>query len=200
MKAKDRKIAMTDIETTGDIPSRHEILEIGLVIFDPKTFEIAEVWETKIKPVRIETAIKEAIDYNGYSHEKWQDAIDLEEAMKVYGALTENCFFASYNVSFDWMFINEAFAKANIENPMSTLENHDRLDLLSIAWDRGLKNEDSFSLRTACKFFDIEPEPAPHNALNGAMTAYKLFRKLEEVKKTPARHASESVAGRQGAS
>ena len=28
------------------------------------------------------------------------------------------------------------------------------------------------------KLFDIPSEPDPHSALNGAMTAYKLFRKL----------------------
>ena len=61
---------------------------------------------------------------------------------------------------------------------MSTRENHDRLDVLTIAWVKGLKNEKSLSLKNACQVFGVPKEPEPHSALNGAMTAYKLFRKL----------------------
>lgn len=179
MKAKDRKIAMTDLETSGDIPGVHEILEIGLVVFDPQTFEIKDKWESKVKPEHIETAVQAALDYNGYNKKDWENSVLLSEAMKTYAEKTQNCIFCSYNVSFDWGFINEACFRVGMQNPMSTFENHDRLDLLSIAWDRGLKHEPSFSLNTACKLFGVPPEPKPHSALNGAMTAYELFKKLQ---------------------
>ncbi len=180
MKAGQRKIAITDIETTGDIPSRHEIIEIGLVVFDPNTFEILETMSKKVKPENIETAVPEAILYNGYTEEAWKEAVSLREAMEEYGEKTKDCMFCAYNVSFDWGFINESFAKFGIENPMATRENHDRLDLLTLAWERGLKNQDSFSLKTACNLFGIPPEPEPHTALNGAMTSYELFKKLNK--------------------
>ncbi len=170
---------MTDLETSGDVFGVHEILEVGLVVFDPLTFEIVDKWQSKTKPERIETAKQAALDYNGYSEEKWMDAVSLKEAMKIYGEKTSDCLFCSYNVSFDWGFINEAFFRFGVTNPMSTFENHDRLDLLSIAWDRGLKNQESFSLKTACKLFDVPPEPDPHSAINGAMTAYELFKELQ---------------------
>lgn len=170
---------MTDLETSGDIPGEHEILEIGLVIFDPHTFEITDKWESKVKPGHIETAKQAALDYNGYNEKDWKDALALAEAIKIYGEKTEDCIFCSYNVSFDWSFVNDAFWRCKIQNPMSTKENHDRLDLLSIAWERGLKNEPSFSLKTACKLFGIPPEPEPHSALNGSLTAYELFKKLQ---------------------
>jgi len=182
MKAKDRKIAMTDLETSGDIPGEHEILEIGLVIFDPQTFKITDKWESKVKPEHIETAVKAALDYNGYNEKDWEGAISIKEAMQIYGEKTQNCIFCSYNVSFDWSFVNDACFRTGTLNSMSTFENHDRLDLLSIAWDRGLKNESSFSLKTACKLFGIPPEPEPHSGLNGALTAYELFKKLQQVK------------------
>lgn len=175
-----RKIAMTDLETGGDIFGAHEILEIGLVLFDPETFEIIDSYNRKVKPTNIENAKQAALDYNGYNEKDWEDAVSLEEAIKEYKERAGENIFCSYNVSFDWGFINEAFFRFGIENPMSTRENHDRLDLLSIAWVKGLKNESSFSLKTACRLFDVPPEPEPHNALNGAMTAYKLFKKLHE--------------------
>lgn len=169
---------MTDLETSGDIPSLHEILEIGLVIFDPETFEIVDTYESKIKPEKIENAVQAALDYNGYNEKGWQDAPSLKEVMQIYGEKTKDCVFSSYNVSFDWGFINEAFHKSEVDNPMSTFENHDRLDVLAMAWIKGLKKEEKWSLKNACKLFDVPPEPEPHSALNGAMTAYLLFKKL----------------------
>ncbi len=180
MDKTKKKIVMTDLETSGDVPGVHEILEIGVVVFDPETFEIVDSYNRKVKPVRIETAVQAAIDYNGYNEKDWAEAVTLEEAIKEYKERAGENIFCAYNVSFDWGFINEAFFKAGIENPMSTRANHDRLDLLSIAWERGLKNQKSWSLKSACELFGIEPEPEPHNALNGALTSYKLFKKLSE--------------------
>lgn len=172
---------MTDLETSGDVPSVHEILEIGLVVFDPVTFEIGDTYNQKVKPLHIENAVPEALAHNGYKKEDWVNAIDLESALIEYAKKTSDCVFCAYNVSFDWGFINENLHKYKIPNPMSTRENHDRLDLLTLAWGAGLKNEKSFSLKTACQLFGILPEPEPHSALNGAMTAYELFKKISLV-------------------
>jgi DNA polymerase III epsilon subunit-like protein len=98
--------------------------------------------------------------------------------MQKYAEKTKDAIFCAYNVSFDWGFVNEAFRRVRIINPMSTRENHSRLDLLTLAWQEGLKNEDSLSLKNACKIFGVPPEPEPHSALNGAMTAYELFKKI----------------------
>ncbi len=171
-------IAMTDLETSGDVFGVHEILEIGLALFDPNTFEIIDPYNRKVKPEKIENAIKDAIDLNGYNEKDWKEAVSLEEAMREYKQRAGNSIFCAYSATFDWGFISDAFYKTGLENPMSTYENHERLCLFSIAWEKGLKNEKSWSLKTACKLFGVEPEPEPHNALNGAMTAYKLFKKL----------------------
>jgi hypothetical protein len=52
---------MTDLETTGDIFSIHEILEIGLVLFDQQTFEILDTLNVKVKPEHIENAVPAAL-------------------------------------------------------------------------------------------------------------------------------------------
>ncbi len=181
MNKNDRKIAMTDLETSGDIFGVHEILEIGLVVFDPYTFEIIDTYNQKVKPEHIENAVPRALEYNGYNEKDWEGVVSLKEAMEEYVSKAGECVFCSYNATFDWGFMNNAFLTTGLPNPMSTFENHDRLDLLSIAWERGLKNEPSFSLKSACKLFGVPPEPEPHNALNGAMTAYELFKKLQSA-------------------
>ncbi len=66
MKASNRKIAMTDLETSGDVFGVHEILEIGLVVFDPNTFEITDTSNIKTKPLNIENAVPAALERNGY--------------------------------------------------------------------------------------------------------------------------------------
>lgn len=169
---------MTDLETTGDVFSEHEVIEIGLVLFDQKTLEILDTMDIKVRPEHIENAKPMALERNGYKEENWHDAVSLSEAVKQYAEKTKDAIFCSYNVSFDWGFICEAFQKTGISNPMNTRENHDRIDVLTMAWMKGLKESPSLSLLSACKMFDVPPEPEPHSALNGAMTAYELYKKI----------------------
>lgn len=175
----NRPLAITDLETSGDIPGMHEILEIGLVVCDPKTFEVIDTLNIKARPEHIETADPAALACNGYHPENWQNTVSLEEALKAYLNRTQEAIFCAYNVSFDWAFVNEALWRLGLPNPMSTKENHDRLDVLTLAWEKGLKRGTNLSLKSACQMFGIPPEPEPHSALNGAMTAYKLFKTLE---------------------
>jgi DNA polymerase-3 subunit epsilon len=178
MDFRNKLIAMTDLETSGDIPSVHEILEIGLVVFDQKTFEVVDTLNIKVLPEHIDTAVPVALAHNGYKEENWRQAVSLASAMAQYAERTKDAIFCAYNVSFDWGFVNEAFRKTGIDNPMGTRENHDRLDVLTLAWQKGLKNSPSFSLKAACAMFGVPPEPEPHSALNGAMTAFEVFKKV----------------------
>src|SRR3989344_7910336 len=173
-KLNERPIAMTDLETSGSIFGVHEILEIGLVVFDQKTFEILDTLDVKVRPEHIENAVPVALERNGYKPENWKEAVSLAEAMKIYGAKTKGAMFCAYNATFDWGFINNAFYTTGTKDEMD----YHRLDLLSIAWERGMKEKDKWSLKTACEMFGVSPEPDPHTALNGAMTAYELFKKL----------------------
>lgn len=170
---------MTDLETTGDIFGVHEILEIGLVVFNQNTFEIIDTLDIKTKPINIKNAVPAALERNGYKDENWQEAISLKEAIEQYADKTKNAIFCAYNATFDWGFLNDALRKTGVQNKMD----YHRLDLLSLAWEKGLKESDRWSLKTACQMFDIPPEPDPHSALNGAMTAYELFKKLQNVRR-----------------
>ena len=178
MKLEGRKIAMTDLETTGDVFGVHEILEIGLVVFDQKTFEITDTLNIKIKPLHIENAVPEALTVNGYKAEDWTEAVSLKEAMEIYAEKVKDAVFCAYNATFDWGFISDAFRTTGVINPLSTKENHDRLDLLSIAFAKGLDKSQSLSLRSACDMFGVPKEPTVHRAINGAETNYELFKKI----------------------
>lgn len=178
MDLLDRPLAITDIETTGLDPIGHEIIEIGLVLADQKTLEIREQWTVKIQPEHIETAEPEALAVNGYKAEEWVDAYKLKLAMKFYQKKTTDAIFVAHNVTFDWSFIYEAFSKCDLT---STMDYH-RLDLFSIAWGIHPQGLMKYNLVALCEHFGIPKEPDPHKAINGAIAALEVLRKLRSLK------------------
>ncbi len=174
MNFKERKLAITDIETTGDLPGIHEIIEIGLVVCDPNTFEILDTLNIKIKPINLETAVPIALERNGYNEKDWEGAGTLEEAMKVYSEKTADCIFYGYNVSFDWGFMQKAFIDTKVQNKMD----YHRFDVMSMAYFELKDKMERVSLNVTSTTLGIPEEVSPHNALNGAMQAYLVLKKL----------------------
>mgnify|MGYP001577745096 CR=1 FL=1 len=186
MEFLKRSVAITDVETSGFDAHTHEILEIGLIVVDQKNLKILDEWTVKVKPRRIRTAAEKALKVCGYNKIDWLKAVDLKDAMKVYSKKTKNAIFLAHNSFFDWSFITEAFKSTGVED----YTDYHRLDLFSIAWglsraessglsrNKKLKNLSKFNLSELCKYFDIEPEPAPHRALNGAKKELEVLKKL----------------------
>ncbi len=181
MNFLQRPLAITDVETTGFDAQVHEVIEIGLIVADQKTLKVLGEWSAKVKPRHIRTAAEKALKINGYNKLDWADGLDLEEAMKIYSKKTKNAIFLAHNSFFDWSFVTEAFKSTGVEDHTD----YHRLDLFSIVWSRNrlkqLKGLTKFNLSELCKYFDIEPEPMPHRALNGARKALKVLRKIQSI-------------------
>ena len=47
-----RPLAFVDVETTGLYPSRHEIIELGVVVADPRTLETRGMFDVRVRPGR----------------------------------------------------------------------------------------------------------------------------------------------------
>jgi len=174
-----RPLAITDTETTGLDAQLHEIIEIGLLVVDQKTFKIIDKFEVKIKPTHIKTAVKKALEVNGYNEKDWHKAWDLKEAMETYSEKSKGAIFFAQNSYSDWAFINEAFKKTGVED----LTDYHRIDLFSLGWSKAGKlfGFKKFSLASMCKYFGIEPEPLPHRAMNGARKELEVLKKLSTV-------------------
>lgn len=169
------KIVATDIETTGLDPIKNEIIELGFVIFDDKTFKVYGQYNFKIKPEHIETAHPKALEVNGYNPKEWKDAISLKEALMFFTQATDKATFLAHNVSFDWSFIDTSLNRLGIKHTL----NYHRLDTLSIAWAKLPHDKvHSFSLKTLCTYLGIEPEDKIHRAVNGAIKCYEVYREL----------------------
>jgi DNA polymerase III alpha subunit (gram-positive type) len=175
MDFKDRPLAITDLEMTGLDHSVHEIIEMGLVVADSKNCRIIDKLDVKVKPEHPETADATALAVNGYKAEDWNGALTLKEAMELFAAKTKDAIFCAHNVTFDWAFMHEAFKKTGVRNQMD----YHRIDLLSLAWAK-LKDSElrTFRLNGIAKFLGITEEPNPHRAINGAMTAYEVYKQL----------------------
>jgi len=163
------KIAVIDIETSGLDPREHEILDIACVM-NNREFTV------KVKPTRMQYASEEAIIINGYTPEGWKDAVPLDTALHMLNDFVgEDPIFMAYNATFDWGFIREAYRETDVTNPFT----YQKLCLMSIAWAKIGPEMKPPSLKAMCTKFHIAPEPAVHEAINGAWCAYKVAMMLE---------------------
>jgi DNA polymerase-3 subunit epsilon len=178
--AKDfrtRKLAIIDLETTGLDPTKHEIIEVGMIIINQPELEIIETYEAKVKPLHIETASTEALKLNGYTTQEWEGALNIEDVLREIADRTAGCIICNHNVSFDWSFLVAGFTNNHINHSFD----YHMYDIASMIWLK-LSHTDlpKLNLNTTAKYLGIEPEPAQHRALNGAMVAYKVLRKLKQ--------------------
>ena len=171
---RNHNFAFIDIETTGLNLLEHEIIEIGCVC-STENLEMIEEFEIKIKPERIENADRAALKVNHYNEKDWAGAVDLKEAMKIFSEKVKDCIMVGHNVAFDSGFLEYAFNKMKLPNPM----HYHKLDSVSVAWAKLHREPDleHFSLRELCLRFGIENERA-HTALADARATYELYKKL----------------------
>lgn len=172
------RIAIIDLETTGLDLYKNEIIEIGLVVCDSVDFTIYDTWDVKIKPERPEDGHPEAYKVNGYCEDDWKDGITLRQALVLLAERVPTATMMAYNVSFDYGFLQQAFKKAELRDPM----NYHRIDLLTLAWSKIPHSKmQSWALRSVCAYLRIPPEPKVHRGANGAMKAYEVYRRLMEI-------------------
>lgn len=172
-----RPIIFTDLETTGFKPGYHEIIEIGAVLTTPD-LEFIDAINLKVKPVRIETASAGALAVNGYNAADWEDAMSLEDALEEYNNYAADATFVAHNASFDWRFIQHAYAETGIESQLSG-QVICNLEFARYALrGSGVKGH---SQAVISEFLGLVPEPTIHRAVNGARLAHQVYEKLHEI-------------------
>jgi inhibitor of KinA sporulation pathway (predicted exonuclease) len=146
-----KKVGIIDFETTDLDEEKGYVHEIGLVIAYADNYEYIRHWKADI-------------------HSRWASAafIALHQQMRGCSAVM------SYNISFDGRFLRHNFKNAGITH------NYHLLCIMSMAVlylkQKGL--ERSKSLESMCELFEIAKEPRPHKAINGALAAHSVLRKM----------------------
>jgi DNA polymerase III alpha subunit (gram-positive type) len=169
----NRPLIVTDTETSGLDPARHELIEIGAIKLDPMTLEETGRFERRVMMRYPETAEAKALEVNGYSPDLWADATTLIEAMYDFQVFSKDGVFVAHNVAFDWAVIQAAFRRTAVKNLMD----YHQLDLPSMAWMLN-PHRKSFRMSAISEDLGIPPEPTPHRAINGALQAARVLRLL----------------------
>lgn len=182
---KDKLLAFIDLETTGFDPSRHEIIEIGVIIAKPipvpgrgPKLEVMEEFEFKIRPEHLETADLEALRVNSYNDAEWLFAVSLEQAMKQVQEKTAGAIMAGQNVHFDFKFLDAAFKQLGLENKM----HYHKIDLIPMFFAKTYHDEKVryYNLEALANYYGVKNDKA-HSALADIRTTFEIYKKLLEI-------------------
>lgn len=167
-------IAFVDLETSGLKPWEHEIIEIAAVRVDGKTLEIKKQISAKVKPKG--PVSPDAARINGYTPEKWADAIAIEHGLKLLFPIIEGARWAGSNPSFDRQFVSHAAKKANLEFPrLSTFRMIDTNAMCEPWIFHGLIP--NAGLDELIKLFGLPPR-GEHSALSDALLTREVYKRI----------------------
>lgn len=179
-KYSGKKLAFTDIETTGLDPEQHEIIEIATLIYNPVTDKVEREWEKAIAPKHIETASPVALKINGYINNPDKYNGSLKSALIKFNSLAKDCMIIGQNIKFDTTFLRKYMAEFNIKPSFSR---HTELDLMAIAWPAVLDSDiEGLSLAHLCDHFGVTNVGA-HTALVDCRRTFGVYKCLMNMYK-----------------
>lgn len=169
-----------DVETSGLFPETNSILSIGAIEWGRPSHE----FYIECKPFDGAEVTDGALKVNGFTREYIEklDVTPGEACMKLIEWMggIEDITYAGYNVQFDHSFVKAQFKRSGIGWPFGFrwVDGH---SVVYAAMDPNLRplyrRNSSLSLNKALELLFLEPEPTPHNALNGAQKVYELLEK-----------------------
>lgn len=168
---------VVDVEASGTNPEKHSIVSIGALDFENPNnqfYDECRLWDG----AHVEA---EALVINGFTKEELKDPGRKSEAEVVHAftAWATECRgwnFLGQNPWFDLSFVEAASRRAHLDFPFP----HRALDTHSLAYmhmvsggrtppfDAG-HHRSSLNLDYILRYVGIPEEPAPHNALTGAL-------------------------------
>jgi DNA polymerase-3 subunit epsilon len=170
-----KALAFIDLETTGQEPTWHDILEVAVVRVDASTLKVLGQYNALVAPGRLEYARPEALEACGFSKAAWAKAVPLKEALEAAAPLLEGAHLAGHDVDLDWGFLEAGYLRAGLRPPRVEPR---RLDTASLAWPLFVGGEvPSVSLDDLAAHFGLS-RCKPHRALSDALCALEVARRL----------------------
>ena len=166
-----KPLAFVDVETTGLNPAVHEIIEISIIKVCPR--KGITNYTSKISPIHLEYASKEALQINGYNSKDWKGAPDAEIVMSKVSEMLVGCILVGHNVRFDEEFIFETCFRYGIK----TRYDRRMIDTVTLALEH-LHNLESVSMDSIREYFGW---PSGHRARIDVMQTYLLYKKLNRA-------------------
>jgi len=174
-----QKLAFIDLETTGLDDNIHEIIEIGVLVYNQESDEVEKEWSTKIAPSNLENAQNQALIINGYINNPNSYNGKLKPSLIKFNSIVKDCVLIGQNIEFDLAFIRRDMFSNNIKPAFKNIH----LELMSLAWF-AIKDADisGMSLESLCHYFNVCNVGA-HSALVDCRRAYTVYRKLQNIYK-----------------
>jgi len=173
-KAMPERFVVIDLETTGLQPGTHEIIELGAI-------KVAQGLETACFQALIRPShplTKSIASLTGLSDICLaEDGQALGEALPQFISFLEDVPIVSHNILFDFDFLKQACAQADIPVPHNR-----RIDTLSMArrYVKGVKNH---KLTTLMQHFSL-PYSQAHRSLEDCRATLLLLNKLIEMRES----------------
>lgn len=171
---KKHDICFVDLETSGLKSWEHEIIEIAAVLVDGQTLEIKKQMSCKTRPTK--PVSPEAARVNGYTSEKWKDAIAIEHGLRLIFPIIEGARWAGSNPSFDRSFVQQACKTHGLEFPkLSSYRMIDTNAMIEPWIFHGVI--DRAGIDEIGKLFGLAPRGA-HSALEDALLVCEIYKRI----------------------
>ena len=186
-----RDMIVLDVEASGVNYEKHSIVSLGaLDLKNPSNqfYDECRIWDG----AHIDD---EALEVNGFTKEEITDPSKKSEGELIKAFLSwaneiDDHTLAGQNVSFDRDFVRLACERAHVDFPFAyrTIDTHSLAYMhivkrgMEPPFD-GLKRRTALNLDAVLNYCGIPDEPAPHNALTGAMSHAEVISRLLNDKK-----------------
>lgn len=167
-----------DVETTGLDPLTSSIVSIGAV-----HIKSGEEFYVECRPWEGAEITEEALNVNGFTLDYLRNLVITEKgAVHLFQEWarkhTTNPIMLAHNSAFDSSFIKAACKRGEVKNSF----NFRTVDVHSIGYAHIVKKGEvphgQLSLNKLLAYFNLPPEPTPHNALTGAKCNAVLWSKI----------------------
>lgn len=172
---RERPIIITDFETTGLDPQRHEIIDIGAIKVT-HSLDVLDTLSLRVIPLHIENAEPRALEINGYNPEDWMYAALPPDAAAAFNGFSKDGILCAWNITFEYDFLSALLSRLNVP---TTMDYH-RIDIPSLAWAL-LPDLQEIGMDKMAKYFGLPAEETPHTGIRGARRELELLRKLLSI-------------------
>lgn len=175
---------VVDVEASGTEYDVHSIVSVGAVDFtDPNRqfYDECRIWDGA-------HIMDAALEVNGFSKAEITDPAKKTEAEVVRALLgwireVDDRTLAGQNVSFDRDFIKAAAHRAGLDWDLAyrTVDTHTLCWMHMVKCGRSVpiaKHRSALNLDAVLRYCGIPEEPAPHNALTGALCHAEVISRL----------------------
>jgi len=177
LPAAGKDLAFVDVETSGQNPLIHEVVQCAVVRYDPRTREVVSETQGNLRMRHPGQAEAKALAVNGYDEGIWQFEASPRLFWLHIGEMIDDAVLVGHNVAFDKQFIATAMGEYGVK----TVVGRHSVCTMSLMWPLVASGKiRSMSLRAACDYFAI-PRRDPHDARVDAWCAFAVYCKLIEM-------------------